>query len=196
MILLIKEVLWWWIRFYSWAMKYIPLNLGRLSPYLHWIPDEQNPYAALPTDPVLFSHGTLLSAITASSPQISYVKLISIIGSILVSESRLIQTGEIQTSQSTFIMPQLLKLVAPFQIQRTVDTIKASSSSVWPLAFHEPKCDGGFSSPCIYCSFCLCFYTAFVATSFLNQALGIWDMGSMSRFSCMVKLMKISWCPW
>lgn len=50
-------------------MKYIPLNLGRLNPYLHWILDDQKPYASVLTVPVLFSHDTFLSAISASSAQ-------------------------------------------------------------------------------------------------------------------------------
>lgn len=101
-------------------------------------------------------------------------------------------TGEIQTAQSTSIVSQLLKLVTPLQIQRSVDTIKANSFSVPPLGFPDPRCDGGFSSPCIYCS--LYLSTAFVATSVLNQALGIWGMGSMGTFSCMAKITAISWC--
>lgn len=60
-------------------MKYIPLTLGRLNPHLHWIQDEQNPYAALPTDQVLFSHHTFLFAITASSAKKEFLKWISIV---------------------------------------------------------------------------------------------------------------------
>lgn len=70
-------------------MKYIPLNLGRLNPYLHWILDEQSPYAALLTDPVMFSGNTFLSAITASSAQKMVPKIDFHCGSILVSKSRL-----------------------------------------------------------------------------------------------------------
>lgn len=52
---------------------------GRLNPYLHWILDEQSPYAALLTDPVVFSCYILLSAITTSFAKKWYLKLISIV---------------------------------------------------------------------------------------------------------------------
>lgn len=141
------------------AVKYIPLTLGRLNPHLHWIWDEQDPYAVLPTDPVLFSHHTFLFAITASSAKKWFLNLISIMAT---SWFLIADWWETNITVHLHNITAFKAGCAPSDPKALWPQSGQTSPEQPPLAFPDPKRDGGCSSPCIYCSLYLCLNTAFV----------------------------------
>lgn len=174
------------------AVKYIPLTLGRLNPHLHWIWDEQNPYAALPTDPVLFSHHTFLFAITASSAKKMVLKLISIMATswFLIADW-----------QETNITVHLHNVTA-FKAGCTPSDPKVCGHnqgkllpSSHPWHFLIPNVMGAVPAPAFTVHF-IYVSTQHLWQPVLNLALEMWGIGGMDRFSCMAKMMKISWCSW